>query len=165
MVDDNGSGSWEGLLNGGWDYHDKESEHLAREFEAAAQEGIAPGLLASFLHLSAHTIGEHLGDWPRALALGKRVLDGRMPALETAKTWGRLYVAAVLAGDSLEATDLELSYLKAAGDDFGTALLDMRFMLAAALIGSKQSARCQRHRRSGSGPGARRCGPRGHCRE
>jgi hypothetical protein len=139
MVDDNGSGSWERLLNDGWDYHDKESEHLARELEAAAQEGVAPGLLASFLHLSAHTIGEHLGDWPRALALGKRVLDGRMPALETAKAWGRLYVAAVLAGDSLEAADLELSYLKAAGDDFGAALLDMRFMLAAALIGSKRA--------------------------
>jgi hypothetical protein len=139
MVDDNGSGSWEGLLNDGWDYHDKESEHLARELEAAAQDGIAPGLLASFLHLSAHTIGEHLADWPRALALGKRVLDGRMPALETAKAWGRLYVAAVLAGDPLEAADLELSYLKAAGDDFGAALLDMRFMLAAALIGSKRA--------------------------
>jgi hypothetical protein len=138
MVGD-GAGSLEKLLNDGWDYHDSESEHLARELEAAAREGVAPGLLASFLHLSAHTIGEHLGDWPRALALGKQVLDGRMPVLETAKAWGRLYVAAVLAGDSLEAADLELSYLRAAGDDFGAALLDMRFMLAAALIGSKRA--------------------------
>jgi hypothetical protein len=139
MVDDNGSGSWQRLLNDGWDDHDQESERLARELEAVAQAGIAPAFLAPFLNLSAHTIGEHLGDWPRALALGKRVLDGRMPVLETAKAWGRLYVAAVLAGDSLEAADLELSYLKAAGDDFGAALLDMRFMLAAALIGSKRA--------------------------
>jgi hypothetical protein len=80
-----------------------------------------------------------LGDWPRALALGKRVLDGQMPVLETANAWGRLYVAAVLAGDSLQAADLELSYLKAAGDDFGAALLDMRFMLAGALVGSKRA--------------------------
>ncbi len=80
-----------------------------------------------------------MGDWPRALELGKRVLDGRMPVLETAKAWGWLYVAAALAGDPLEAAHAELSYLKAASDDFGAALPDMRFMLAAALIGSKRT--------------------------
>jgi hypothetical protein len=139
MVCSEVAGSLERLLNDGWDYHDKESEHLARELEVVAQEEVAPAFLAPFLHLSAHTIGEHLGDWPRALALGNRVLDGRIPAVETAKAWGRLCVAAVLAGDSLEAAGLELSYLRAAGDDFGAALLDMRFMLAAALIGSKRA--------------------------
>jgi hypothetical protein len=127
------------LLNHGWDYHDKESEHLARKLEAAAAEVMAPGLLASFLHLSAHTIGEHLSDWPRALALGKRVLDGQVPVLEAAKAWGWLYVAGTLAGDSLEAAHAELSYLTLAGNDFAAALLDMRFMLAAALIGSKRT--------------------------
>jgi hypothetical protein len=134
-----GASSLDELLHEGWDYHDKESEHLARELEAAAGEGVAPELLGPFLHLSAHTIGEHLADWPRALELAKRVLDGRMPVLETAKAWGWLYVAAALAGDSLEAAHAELSYLKAASDDFGAALLDMRFMLAAALIGSKRT--------------------------
>jgi hypothetical protein len=52
---------------------------------------------------------------------------------------GWLYVAAVLAGEALEAANLELSYLKAAGQDFGAALLDMRFMLAEALVGSKRA--------------------------
>jgi hypothetical protein len=130
--------SLEKLLNGGWDYHDKESKRLASELEAAAHAGVAPSLLAPFLHLSTHTIGAHLGDWPRALVLGKLGLAGRMPSFETAKAWGRLYVAAVLGGDSLEAADLELSYLKAVRDDFGAALLDMRFMLAEALVGSKR---------------------------
>ena len=129
----------EKLLNDGWDYHDKESKRLASELEAAAQAGVAPSLLTPFLHLSTHTIGVHLGDWPRALVLGKHVLAGQTPVLETAKAWGRLYVAAVLGGDSLEAADLELSYLKAAGDDFGATLLDMRFMLAEALVGSKRA--------------------------
>jgi hypothetical protein len=80
-----------------------------------------------------------LGDWPRALAVGKQALSGQIPVSETAKAWGWLYVAAVLAGDSLEAADLEFSYLKAAGHDFGAALLDMRFMLAEALVGSKRA--------------------------
>jgi hypothetical protein len=140
MVGGDGAGSLEELLSDGWDYHDKESERLARELEAAAKNGVASNLLAPFLHLSTHTIGEHLSEWVRALELGKRVLDSQTPTFETAKAWGRLYVAAVLASDSIEAADLELSYLKAAGDDFGAALLDMRFMLAGALIGSKRAS-------------------------
>ena len=130
--------SLDALLNDGWGCHDDESDRLARELEAAAGEGIAPGLLVSFLHLTTHTVGEHLGDWPRALAVGKRALEGRMPDSATAKAWGRLHVAAVLAGDFVEAAAAELAYLKAAGDDFGAALLDMRFMLAEALVGAKR---------------------------
>ena len=127
------------LLNDGWGYHDTESDRLARELEAAvAEEGVAPELLVGFLHLSIHTLGYHLADWPRALALGKRALDGRAPLAETGKAWGRLYVAATLAGDSIEAASAELSCLRAAGDGFGAALLDMRFLLADALIGAKR---------------------------
>jgi hypothetical protein len=148
MVGGGGTGSLEKLLNDGWDYHDKESERLARELEAAAEQGVTSNILASFIHLSTHTIGEHFGDWARALRLGKRVLDSRTPSFETAKAWGRLYVAAVLAGDSVEAADLELSYLKAAGDNFGAALLDMRFMLAGALVGSKRAGEGARLYRS-----------------
>src|SRR3954464_13054564 len=139
MADSGGAGALEKLLYEGWDCHDKESERLARELEASVGQAVTSDILGPFLHLSIHTIGEHLGDWARALRLGKRVLDSRMPTFETAKAWGRLYVAAVLAGDSLAAADLELSYLKAAGDDFGAALLDMRFMLAGALVGAKRT--------------------------
>jgi hypothetical protein len=138
MADSDGAGSLQELLNNGWGYHDKESERLARELEVAAENGVASDLLAPFLHLSTHTIGEHLGEWARALEVGKRVLDNQTPTFETAQAWGRLYVAAVFAGESIDAADLELSYLGAAGDDFGAALLDMRFMLAGALVGSKR---------------------------
>jgi hypothetical protein len=139
MVGSDESRSLEKLLNDGWNYHQKESERLAGELEAAARAGVPPSLLTPFVHLSTHTIGTHLNDWPRALVLGKHVLAGHAPVLETAKAWGRLYVAAFLSGDSLEAADLELSYLKAARDEFGAALLDMRFMLAEALVGSKRA--------------------------
>jgi len=89
-----------------------------------------------------------LGDWTRAFRLGKRVLDSQTPTFETAKAWGRLHVAAVLAGDSIAAAESELSYLKAAGDDFGAALLDMRFMLAGALVGAKRASEAARLYRS-----------------
>jgi hypothetical protein len=148
MVNTAGVGPTEKLLNDGWDCHDEESEQLARDLEAAAETGVTPDILAPFLHLSTHTIGEHLGDWARALRLGKRVLDGRTPTFETAKAWARLYVAAVLAGEFVEAAGLELSYLKVAGNDFGPAVLDLRFMLAEALIGSKRATEGARVYRS-----------------
>jgi hypothetical protein len=144
MVNSGGAGSLERLLDDGWDYHDDDSERLARELEAAAEDGITSHDLARFLHLSTHTIGQHLGDWMRVLRLGRRVLDGRTPTFDTAKAWGRLYVAAVLAGDAIEAANLELSYLGAAGEEFGTALLDMRFMLADALVGAKRAGEAAR---------------------
>jgi hypothetical protein len=140
MADGHGAEALRKLLNDGWNYHDHESERLARELEAAAEAGIEFDIVAPFLHLSTHAIGEHLGDWVRALRLGKRVLDDRTPTVESAKAWGRLYVAAVLAGDLIEAANSELSYLKAAGDDFGAALLDMRFMLAGALVASDRTS-------------------------
>ena len=138
MADESGAGSLRQLLEDGWAYHDKESERLAHQLEGAAEAGVDTNLLAPFLHLSTHTIGEHLGDWQRALGLSNRVLEGRTPALETAKAWGRAYVAAVLADACIEAAGLELSYLKAAGSDFGAALLDLRFMVVGALVGSKR---------------------------
>jgi hypothetical protein len=140
MADGHGAEALRKLLSDGWNYHDSESERLARELEAAAEAGIEFKLVAPFLHLSTHAIGEHLGDWARALRLGKRVLDDQTPTLETAKAWGRLYVAAVLADNLIEAANSELSYLKAAGDDFSAALLDMRFMLAGALVASNRAS-------------------------
>ena len=134
-----GGASLQELLDGGWDYHESESERLARELEAAAGNEVPSNILDSFLLLSTHTIGEHLGNWARALEVGRRLLDGRAPTPETAKAWGRLYVAAILAGDPIEAAALELASLKAVGDDFGATLLDMRFMLASALVGCKRA--------------------------
>src|SRR5262249_50730869 len=80
----------------------------------------------------------------RALRLGRRVLDGRTAVPGTGRAWGWLYVAAVLAGDALEAADAELFYLQATGDEFAAPLLDMRFMLVGALVGSRRAGEAAR---------------------
>src|SRR5689334_24421884 len=46
MVNDSGSDSLRGLLDEGWGYHDKESERLADQLEAAAEAGVGADLLA-----------------------------------------------------------------------------------------------------------------------
>ena len=138
MTHANAAGALQTLLDDGWRYHDADSARLARELETAAAERVDAALLAPFVHLATHTIGEHLGDWPRALRLGRHVLDGHTPDAESAKAWGRVHVAAVLAGAALDAMSWELAYLDGAGGDCATALLDLRFMLVGALVGSKR---------------------------
>lgn len=127
------------LIHGGWTRHREDAEQLARELEAANVDHVDPGELAPLIHLVAHMIGEHLGDWPRALALGKRILDQRTPTPQTARAWGRLSVAATVAGALGDATELELRCLYASPGDVAATLLDLRFMLADALIGSERT--------------------------
>jgi hypothetical protein len=123
----------------GWSYHDTQSERLAGELETAASALVAPELLVEFLRLSNHTIGEHLCDWPRARRLGERVLHGRAANAETAMAWASYSVACLLAGEPVQATAAELACLAAAGQPFA-ALIEARFMLVAALVGSGRVA-------------------------
>lgn len=127
----------ETLLADGRSYHDTQSARLAAELEAAAaQAPVAPALLTQFLQLSTHTIGEHLGDWPRARRLAEQALAGRTATAETAMAWARLSIARLLAGDAVGAAGAELECLGASGADFRGSLIETRFMLAAAMIGS-----------------------------
>ncbi|HEY1426455.1 MAG TPA: hypothetical protein VGF50_07265 [Caulobacteraceae bacterium] len=126
------------LLNDGWDYHATESERLAGELEAAAGS-IGDEDLDPLLHLGVHTIGEHLGDWPRALRLAEDVLAARTPRAETARAWSRLGVARTMAGDATGALAAELAAQGAATDALA-AMIEARFLLVAALVGSKRSA-------------------------
>jgi hypothetical protein len=127
------------LLNEGWAYHDTEGERLARELETAAERGVPSALLGRFIHLSTHTIGEHLSDWPRALALGRRILGDAVEGPEAAMVFQRLHVAAVMAQDAILAAKLEVAGLRAASDPLA-AVLSMRVLLAEALAASGRTA-------------------------
>ncbi len=130
----------EKLLAEGMTYHDSETERLAGELEAAAAAPVEPALLVPYIKLSTHTIGEHLGDWPRARRLVERVLGGQTPSAQTAMAWARLAIARFLDGDALGATEAELACLTAAGADFRAALIESRFMLVATLVSAKRRA-------------------------
>lgn len=128
----------ETLLEEGWGYHDTESGRLARELEAVGLPA-PPPLWRRFLDLSNHTIGEHLGDWPRARRLADRLLEGQTPDPATASAWAKLAAARFLAGDPTAALVAETVCVAAAADVRG-ALIDCRMALATALIGSKRVA-------------------------
>jgi hypothetical protein len=127
------------LLTKGWDYHATESARLAGELEAAAGATMAAEDVVPFARLGVHTIGEHLEDWPRARRLAERVLDGRTPDAATARAWAHLSIARLLAGDPAGAAEAELGFLGAAAD-FRAAVVEARFMLVAALVGSGRTA-------------------------
>jgi hypothetical protein len=123
----------EQLLDHGWAYHDSESERLARELEAAGIAGVPCAQLSPFVHLATHTIGQHLQDWPRALALVRSVVEALPQNMDIGDVSERLYVSAVMAGDAIGAAQFELKCLRAASDALAS-LLSMRFLLADVLI-------------------------------
>jgi hypothetical protein len=127
------------LLYDGFGHHDADGERYAAELEAAAEAEVPAKHLVQFAKVATHTIGEHLGDWPRARRLGDRLLAGREPDAETAKAWGHLYVARLLAGDVAGAVEAEIDCCRGAGADFRAAVVEMKFLLVAALIGSNRA--------------------------
>jgi tetratricopeptide (TPR) repeat protein len=126
------------LLADAWDYHDAESERLATELEreagAAEERQLDP-----LLHLVGHTIGEHLGDWPRAQRLADQVMAGRTPTKEAARAWSRLGVIRLMTGDVAGGSAADLAAASAAENPLA-AMVEARFLLIAALVGSKSAA-------------------------
>jgi hypothetical protein len=132
------------LLDEGFGYHATESERLAGELEAAAAEARAtPPKWAPYLKLATHTIGEHLFDWPRSRRLAERVLGDAAADAGTAKSWGYLWLAKLMEGDVAGAGAAELVLLGATDSDARAAVIDLRFMLVAALISCKRAAEAQ----------------------
>jgi hypothetical protein len=128
------------LLYDGFGDHAADGERYAAELEAAAQDEVPAKHLAQFAKVAVHTIGEHLGDWPRAAKLVDRVLAGRTPDSETAKAWGHLYVARLLASDGAGAAQAEIAFCRGVGPEFRAAIVEMKFLLVAALVGCGRAA-------------------------
>ena len=128
----------EELLRDGFAYHDTQSERFAGELEAAVAAGsVTQEHWLRLLNVCNHTIGEHMGDWPRARRLAERVLEGRVAEEATATVWSRLATARHMAGDPLAATLAEFEALKAS-DDIRGAYVEGKVNLAIALMGSGQ---------------------------
>ena len=125
------------LLDQGLDYHDSESQRLAGELEAAADEA-SVDQLEPLLKLANHTIGEHLGDWGRARRLAERVMAGRAATPASSAAFARLAVARFLDGDPTGAMAAEASGLAAANGELIRRLIEARLWLGAALAGSKR---------------------------
>jgi tetratricopeptide (TPR) repeat protein len=123
------------LLYDGFGEHASDGGRYAAELEAAAKGEVPAKHLVQFAKVGVHTIGEHLGDWPRAKSLADRLLNGRAPTAETAKAWGHLFVAATLSGDVAGAADAEIAFCQGVGADFRAPIVEMKFMLVAALVG------------------------------
>lgn len=128
------------LLYDGFGDHASDGARYAAELEAAAEADVPAKHLVQFAKVGVHTIGEHLGEWPRARTLAGRLLHDRTPDAETARAWGHLYVAAMLCGDVAGAAQAEIAFCRGLGADFRAAIVEMKFMLVAALVGCGRAA-------------------------
>ncbi|HZZ90597.1 MAG TPA: hypothetical protein VFE13_19895 [Caulobacteraceae bacterium] len=128
------------LLYDGFDQHAGDSAAYAEALEAALQDEVPDKHLVQFAKVGAHTLGEHLGDWPRALRLSDRLLAGRAPTAETWKAWAHLYVARLLAGEAAAAAEAEVAAFRGAGPDFRPAAVETKFLLVAALVAAGRAA-------------------------
>ena len=127
------------LIRDGWGYHDTESERLAGELEAAdlgELKGEGPG---HCLRLSNHTIGEHLGDWPRARRFAEAVRDATADQPPEASFGAHLAVARYMDGDTVAAQQAEIECLGAAEHPVD-AYLTVKSFLAGALAGTGRFA-------------------------
>lgn len=127
------------LIRDGWGYHDTESERLAGELEAAdlgELKGEGPG---HCLRLSNHTIGEHLGDWPRARRFAEAVREAAADHPPQAGFGAHLAVARYMDGDTVAAQQAEIECLGAAEHPVD-AYLTVKSFLAGALAGTGRFA-------------------------
>jgi hypothetical protein len=116
--------------------HAENAADYAAQLEDAAARDVEPKHLVQFAKVATHTIGEHLGDWPRAAGVAGRLLAGRSPTAETARAWAHLAVARSLAGDPSGAAEAEAGAWRGAGADFRPLAVETKFLLVAALVGS-----------------------------
>ena len=121
------------LIRDGWGYHDTSSERLAGELEAATLGELKGEAPAHCLRLSNHTIGEHLGDWPRARRFAEAVREAT--ADQSGGFGAHLAVARYMDGDIVAAQQAEIECLGAAEHPVD-AYLSVKSFLAGALAGT-----------------------------
>lgn len=127
------------LIRDGWGYHDTLSERLAGELEAANLGELKGEAPAHCLRLSNHTIGEHLGDWPRARRFAEAVRGAMADGSADAGFGAHLAVARYMDGDAIAAQQAEIECLGVAADPVDT-YLSVKSLLAGALGGSGRFA-------------------------
>ena len=127
------------LIRDGWRYHDTESERLADELEAANLDELEGDAPANCLRLANHTIGEHLGDWPRARRFAEAVRDATADRPVEAGFGAHLVVARFMDDDAIAAQQAEIECLGVAADPVD-AYLSVKSFLAGALAGTGRFA-------------------------
>lgn len=123
------------LIQDGWSYHDTDSERLALELEAADLTHLEEDVLVQCLHLSNHTIGEHLGDWARARRFAEAACAANPDCESMATAQAHLAVCRHMDGALGSAQQAEVRSIGAAQDPVG-AFVVLKSLLATAMAGT-----------------------------
>ena len=123
------------LIQDGWSYHDTDSERLALELETADLAHLEEDVLVECLHLSNHTIGEHLGDWSRARRFAEAACSANPDCEGIATAQAHLAVSRYMDGALGSAQQAEVQSIGAAQDPVSASVV-LKSLLATAMAGS-----------------------------
>lgn len=123
------------LVQEGWVYHDRESQRLAEELESVDFSAVTQQNLGPFLQLSNHTIGEHLGDWKRALNLAEKAISQVNESQISEQGFTQLAVVYYMNQQISKSHSAEIKSLQRSQDAMST-YINVKALLASALAGS-----------------------------
>lgn len=129
------------LMQTGWRDHESATARVADDLTEHAGVVSDAGQAAQYAQLATHAVGEHLGDWPRAVGLVERVVAGRPDDAALSPALGSLAVARHFAGDLPGALAAESRAAALVEDPIG-ALVRTRMFLASAYLSAKQAEAC-----------------------
>ena len=126
------------LIEQGWARHDTQSQALADDLESHRELLESDEQVEHFLRLANHTIGEHLGDWPRARDLALTALGQRQPNAKLAASYSDLAVAQFMTGNAIDAAQSEAISASLVDGPAITMPIRTKITLALALAASGQ---------------------------
>lgn len=130
------------LISSGWANHEGDGESVAESLAEHVGLVTDGSTALQFAALASHTIGEHLGDWPRAAGLLARAVDPLPRDEAIAMPLGNLAVAQFFAGKHTNALATETAAATLAGDGALAAVVRIRMLISSGLMAMNRHDEC-----------------------
>jgi tetratricopeptide (TPR) repeat protein len=122
------------LISSGWSRHADHPEDVAAELESQVELVVEAAQAGGFLGLANHTIGEHLGDWPRAKKLASQIVERHPQTKDLTGALMSLALAHFMAGDWVAALARQADIVRLSGDSAAVVQIKLYAQVANALL-------------------------------
>ncbi len=122
------------LISSGWSRHADHPEEVATELESQVELVAEAAQAGGFLGLANHTIGEHLGDWPRAKKLASQIVERHPQTKDLTGGLMSLALAHYMAGDWVAALARQADIVRLSGDSAAVIQIKLYAQVTNALL-------------------------------